>query len=72
MQKEEKMIHGLPKEKWLSAFGSAVEIAIDKDYFGDILYYELYPNEHPKNSDESEKLWKKVEDAFVEIFGYKL
>ena len=59
------MIHGVPKEKWLKAFDALVEIAIDQDYFSDILVVVLYPD-HNGDYDE---LWAFVKDARKEIFG---
>ena len=40
----EKMIGGIPVSKWRKAFALAVNIAIDQDYFSDILFYGLYPH----------------------------
>ena len=37
-----KEIPELPKEKWLRAFAMAVNIAIEKDYFSDLLESYLY------------------------------
>lgn len=76
-------IHGVSKEKWLAAFADAVRIAIDKDYFSDILFFDLYPGTHEKAAEideEEEELinnvydekWNYVKDAFKEIFGEEL
>ena len=75
MDKEnKKLIHGIPREKWLKAFGEATRIAIDKDYFSDILYFDLYPNETSEyyNDEDYDKLWENVKDAFKEIFNENL
>ena len=80
VKETEKMIGGIPKSKWVEAFADAVEIAIDKDYFSDILYYYLYEGKLPKeedfeDEDDYEKainaLWANVDEAFVEVFGPK-
>lgn len=61
-------IHGVSKEKWLAAFANAVRIAADKDYFSDILFYEVYPD-----ADEDwRKYWDYAADAFKEIFGEEM
>lgn len=62
---EEKKI---PKEKWLRAFGQAVKIAIEKDYFSDILEFDLFHGE----IKDYKKAWAEVETSFKEIFGYPL
>ena len=76
-------IHGISKERWLAAFADAVRIAVDKDYFSDILFFDLYPNTHEKaaelNEDDEEAIcdiynekWNYVKDAFKEIFGEEM
>ena len=80
VKETEKMIGGIPKSKWVEAFADAVEIAIDKDYFSDILYYYLYEGKLPKEEDFENKddykaafdaLWANVDEAFKEVFGTK-
>lgn len=76
----EKMIGGISIERWKRAFAEAVDIAIDKDYFSDILFFDLYPNTHEEAAavgEENEELadeiyntkWEFVSEAFKEIFG---
>lgn len=60
---EEKKIS---RKKWLRAFGMAVDIAIDKDYFSDILEFDLFPD----GIKDYEKAWAEVDAAFKEIFGF--
>ena len=61
------MIGGIPIEHWRKAFACATSIAIDKDYFSDILFYELYPN--ASEEDSYDEKWNFVNEAFKEIFG---
>lgn len=76
----EKMIGGISIERWKRAFAEAADIAIDKDYFSDILFFDLYPNTHEEAAavgEENEELvdeiyntkWEFVSEAFKEIFG---
>ena len=41
---EEKMIGGIPLTTWKKEIANLVRIAMDKDYFSDIMFYKLYPN----------------------------
>ena len=41
-----KMIGGISISRWKAAFRELCEIAMDKDYFSDILFFDLYPNTH--------------------------
>lgn len=59
----------LPKEKWVEAFAMAVNTAIDKDYFSDVLFYDLYPDAPQETEEDYEALWAKVDEAFKEVFG---
>jgi hypothetical protein len=75
-----KTIGGISIDRWKMAFAEAVDIAIDKDYFSDILFFDLYPNTHEEAaavSEENEELadevyntkWECVNEAFKEVFG---
>ena len=59
----------LPREKWLRAFAVAVNIAIEKDYFSDILEYDLYPEVDSSDDQAWEEIWNHMDDAFQDIFG---
>ena len=59
----------LPREKWLRAFAVAVNIAIEKDYFSDILEYDLYPEVDSSDDQAWEEMWNHMDDAFQDIFG---
>ena len=59
----------LPREKWLRAFAVAVKIAIEKDYFSDILEYDLYPEVDSSDDQAWEEMWNHMDDAFQDIFG---
>ena len=59
----------LPKEKWLRAFAMTVNTAIEKDYFSDILEYDLYPGIDSSDDQTWEEMWNHVDDAFQDIFG---
>ena len=65
-------IHGVSKEKWVRAFADAVEVAIDKDYFSDILFFDLYPDAPQETEEDFTKLWSYVDDAFKEVFGFPM
>ena len=82
MENQQKMIGGISINRWKQAFADAAAIAIDKDYFSDILFYDLYPgtyDEYDKAEDEEEdedavcdifnEKWKFVDEAFKEVFG---
>lgn len=64
-----KIVGGIPIEKWKLAFADAVNTAIDKDYFSDTLFFDLYP-EHGDEDEDYEKMWASVDEAFKEVFGY--
>ena len=64
---EENKICGIPLSKWKEAFARSTAIAIDKDYFSDILYYDLYSE--LEDDEEIDKAWENVKLAFKEIFG---
>lgn len=76
--KPRNYIPKLPKEVWVRAFAAAVELAMDKGYFDDILMFSLYAN-CPLEDDASEEeetqyydnLWERVDEAFEEVFGIK-
>ena len=71
------MIGGIPIDRWKMAFAEAADIAISKDYFSDILFFDLYPNTFKEAEEENEELvdeiynakWEFVDKAFKEIFG---
>ena len=77
----EKMIGDISIERWKTAFAEAVDIAIEKDYFSDILFLDLYPNTSEEEAAIEEEAnielidevynakWKFVDEAFKEIFG---
>ena len=52
-----KEVPELPKEKWLRAFAMAVNIAIEKDYFSDLLEYYLYPEVDSSDDQVWEEIW---------------
>lgn len=62
-------------EKWKEAFAEAVRITVDKDYFSDILHFNLFPIDYPDDVDYEEMeedgkaKWEYFYDAFYEIFG---
>ena len=62
---EEKVIGGVSISKWKEAFRKLCEIVIDKDYFSDILYFDLYPN-------IDEELAAIDEDAQCDIYNAKM
>ena len=75
---EEKMIGGISLTKWKEVFRELCETAMDKDYFSDILFYDLYPNtgaeaaavdeDNEEHNPYSEK-WDHAYEALKEIFG---
>lgn len=80
MEKQQKVIGGISVERWRKAFAEAVDIAIEKDYFSDILFFDLYPNtaeevaamekENKERVDEVyNSKWEVVGEAFKEVFG---
>ena len=64
-----KEIPELPKEKWLRAFAMAVNIAIEKDYFSDLLECYLYPEVDSSDDQVWEEMWNQMDDAFQDIFN---
>ncbi len=73
-----KSIGNVSIEDWKAAFARAVGIAIEQDYFSDILFYDLYPNineELKEDMTEEEEYfvyqskWAYVYEAFKEVFG---
>ena len=80
MENQKKIIGGISIERWKQAFANVAAIAIDNDYFSDILFYDLYPgtyDEYDKVKDENTDIadnifnekWKFVDEAFKEVFG---
>lgn len=66
MSMKEKLIGGISLSVWKKAFADA----IDKDYFCDILFLDLGFN--AKTEKGIRYAWKCVEEAFEEVFGFKL
>lgn len=66
---EEKMIGGISISKWKEAFLELCEIGIEKDYFSDILFFDLYPDipADAKYSVYQEK-WNYTREALKAIF----
>ena len=80
MENKQEMIGGVSIDRWKQAFADVAAIAIDNDYFSDILFYDLYPgtyDEYDKVKDENTDIadnifnekWKFVDEAFKEVFG---
>ena len=80
MENKQKMIGGVSIDRWKQAFADVAAIAIDNDYFSDILFYDLYPgtyDEYDKVKDENTDIadnifnekWAFVDEAFKEVFG---
>lgn len=67
---EKVVICGVPKEKWIKAFADAVDNAISKDDFTDILCFYLYPDAPRETQEDYQKLWDNVDEAFKAIFGF--
>ena len=79
---EEKIIGGVSITEWKKAFASLARIAMDRDYFSDIMFYELYPNteaeaaaidddDEDAQCDVYNEKWDYSYEAFEEIFGEK-
>jgi hypothetical protein len=79
---ENEMIGGITLEQWKKSFANAILIAREKDYFSDILFYDLYPDTHEQAATlydageydamdalYSEK-WEYFNEAFKQIFGF--
>ena len=62
-------------EQWKKAFARAAAIAINKDYFSDILAIDLYPyaewDGEVEYEETMEEIWSEVDKQFEELFGYK-
>lgn len=69
MKDKEKMIGGISISKWKEAFRELCEIAMDKDYFSDILFFDLYPNTHEKA--EAAVNDKGNEEALYDVYNEK-
>jgi hypothetical protein len=67
MKDKDKMIGGIPLSKWKEVFYDLCQIAMDKDYFSDILFWDLYP----ETSDEIAATNKDDEDAQYIIYNEK-
>ena len=77
---EEKIIGGISISKWKEAFHSVCKIAMDKGYFSDILFFDLYPNTHEEadkiedcdaQCDFYNEKWEYAYEALKEIFREK-
>jgi len=66
MSMKEKLIGGISLSVWKRAFADA----IDKDYFGDTLFFDL--DFDAKTEEGINYAWECVEEAFEEVFGFKL
>ena len=77
---KEKMIGGIAITTWKEKIADLVRLAMNKDYFDDTLFYELYPNTEAEAAaiDEDDEdaqcdvynsKWEYVYEAFEEIFG---
>ena len=77
---KDKIIGGISIERWKTVFAELVADAIDKDYFSDILFFDLYPNvgEETLAIDEDDEdaicdiyneKWGYVDEAYEAIFG---
>ena len=78
---KDKVIGGISLETWKKAFGKAAAIAMDNDYFSDILFFDLYPSTSEEASQVEEidedaacykkkKKWNYANEAFEEVFGF--
>ena len=77
---KEKMIGGISITTWKEIIADLVRLAMNKDYFDDTLFYELYPNtaaeavaidedDEDAQCDVYNSKWEYVYKAFEEIFG---
>ena len=66
MEKDTEKIGGIELERWKQAFAQLVDIAIDQDYFSDILSFDLFPNSNDWNA-----MWKHTDKAYEKVFGFK-
>ena len=78
---KDKVIGGISLETWKKAFGKAAAIAMDNDYFSDILFFDLYPNASEEVAQIEEidedaacdiynEKWNYANEAFEEVFGF--
>ena len=78
---KDKVIGGIFFESWIKAFGKAATIAMDNDYFSDILFFDLYPNTSEEAAQVEEidedaacdiynEKWNYANEAFEEVFGF--
>ena len=76
----QKIIGGISIKRWKKAFAAATRMAMEKDYFSDILFFDLYPDIHEEvvkidENDEDAQCdvynakWKYAAEAFKEVFG---
>ena len=73
----QKIIGGISVERWKRAFAAVAEIAMDQDYFSDILFFDLYPGTHEEAAKVDEDAlcnvynskWEYADEAFKEVFG---
>ena len=76
-----KLIGGISLAAWKKAFGKAAAIALDNDYFSDILFFVLYPNTSEEAAQVEEidedaacdiynEKWNYANEAFEEVFGF--
>ena len=77
-----KMVGDISLTTWKEKFADLVRLAIDKDYFSDTLFDELYPNisaeaaaidedDEEAQCDIYNEKWEYAHKAFEEIFGEK-
>ena len=64
---EEKMVGGILLSKWKKVFYDLCQIAMDKDYFSEILFCDFYT----ETSDEISATNKDDEDAQYNIYNEK-
>ena len=78
---EEKIIDGVPMNKWKEAFAICLVDAFNSDDFSDLLFYDLYPNVHEEAGDTEDEeaideiynsKWNSTYKAFLEFFGEEL
>lgn len=62
------MLEKITEEQARKAFAQAVAIAIDKDYFSDILEFDLFPNQL-QTPEDYEAAWAQVDKMFIKVFG---
>ena len=52
---EEKTIGGISLTKWRAAFAELCRVGMEKDYFSDTLFFDLYPNVHEEASQTEDE-----------------